>query len=116
MPRSRRVCSYCQQEMGEDEFKCKACGNLVEMKTVPAETTQMEEYEEDVLDRYSIGLLILIAIILPPIAIAIGGVMLFNDDPYKRDAGKMLVTGALLMLVIWAIILVSISGTLTIQF
>ena len=116
MPRSRRVCSYCQQEMGVDEFKCKACGNLVEMKTVPAETTQMGEYEEDVLDRYSIGLLILIAIFLPLIAIVIGGVMLFNDDPYKRDTGKMLATGALLALVIWAIILISISGTLTIQF
>lgn len=63
MPRSRRVCSYCQQEMGEDEFKCKACGNLVAMKTVPAGTTLMEENEEALLDRYSIGLLILVAIL-----------------------------------------------------
>ncbi|WP_402870828.1 hypothetical protein [Paenibacillus illinoisensis] len=116
MPRSRRVCSYCQQEMGENEFKCKACGNLVAMKTIPAETTQLEKYEEVLLDGYSLGLLILIAILLPPIAIAIGGVMLFNDDPYKRDSGKMLVTGALLVLVIWTIILISISGTLTVQF
>ncbi|MFK0521066.1 hypothetical protein ACINKY_02570 [Paenibacillus illinoisensis] len=86
------------------------------MKTIPAETTQLEKYEEVLLDGYSLGLLILIAILLPPIAIAIGGVMLFNDDPYKRDSGKMLVTGALLVLVIWTIILISISGTLTVQF
>ncbi|MGF9695481.1 MULTISPECIES: hypothetical protein [Paenibacillus] len=116
MPRSRRVCSYCQEEMGEDEFKCKACGNLVAMKTVPVERAQIEEYEEATLDRYSIGLLVLTAIILPPIAIAIGGVMLFNDAPYKRDTGKLLMTGALVMLVILVFIFIAGSGTLSISF
>lgn len=116
MPSTRRVCSYCHQGMAEDEFKCKSCGNLVVTKTAVPEQPHMTEYEESVLDRYSIVLLVLIVLLLPPVAITIGGVMLFNDSAYKQDTGKMLVTGGFVVMVILTFILFAGSGTLTFNF
>ncbi|MEC0127938.1 hypothetical protein [Paenibacillus pabuli] len=116
MPRTSRVCSYCHKGMAEDEFKCKSCGNLVATKTALPEQPNMTEYEEPVLDRYSVVLLVLITLFLPPVAMTIGGVKLFDDSAYKRDTGKILVTGAFVIMVILTIILFAGSGTLTIQF
>ena len=116
MPRTHRVCSYCHEDMAEDEFKCKSCGNLVATKTAIPEQPYMTEYEESVLDRYSIVLLVLITLFLPPVAMTIGGVMLFDDSVYKRDTGKMLVTGAFVIMVILTILLFAGSGTLTVNF
>ncbi|MHA7581353.1 hypothetical protein ACX12E_13270 [Paenibacillus vandeheii] len=116
MPRTPRVCSYCHEEMAEDEFKCKSCGNLVVTKTAVPDQPYMTEYEESVLDQYSMVLLVLITLFLPPVAVVIGGVMLFNDSMYKRDTGKLLVTGAFVVMVILTIILFAGSGTLTINF
>ncbi|UPK46147.1 hypothetical protein [Paenibacillus pabuli] len=101
--------------MAEDEFKCKSCGNLVTTKTVLPEQPYMLENDEWILDRYSIVLLVLMVLFLPPAAMTIGGVMLFNDNMYKRDTGKLLVTGAFVVMVILTIVLFAGSGTLTIN-
>ncbi|SEK19465.1 hypothetical protein [Paenibacillus sp. OK003] len=54
----------------------------------------MIENDELILDRYSIVLLVLMTLFLAPVAMTVGGVMLFNDNTYKQDTGKLLVTGA----------------------
>lgn len=116
MARTQRKCSYCHEGMAEDEFKCKSCGNLVATKTALPEQPYMTEYEESVLDRYSITLLVLITLFLAPVAISIGGVMLFNDSSYKRDTGKLLVTAGFVIMIICSIILFAGTGTLTFNF
>jgi len=115
MPRSARVCSYCQREMAEDEFKCKACGNLVETKTAPPERVYMQE-EGTPLDRYSIVLLVIMTLVFAPIAMTIGGVLLFHEDPYRRDTGKLIVTGSVVVMAILFLVFVVGSGTLTVRF
>ncbi|MEC0110497.1 hypothetical protein P4H27_26350 [Paenibacillus taichungensis] len=115
MPYTPRVCSYCHEKMAENEFKCKSCGNLVTTKTVQPEQPHMIENDELILDRYSIVLLVLMTLFLPPVAMTIGGVMLFSDNTYKQDTGKLLVTGAFVVMVILTIILFAVSGTLTIN-
>jgi hypothetical protein len=102
--------------MADDEFKCKSCGNLVATRTILPEQPYMIENDESVLDRYSMVLLVLMTLFLPPVAMTIGGVMLFNDNTYKQDTGKLLVTGAFVVMVILTIILFAGSGTLTINF
>ncbi|MCZ1267083.1 hypothetical protein [Paenibacillus tundrae] len=92
MPYTPRVCSYCQPEQ-----------------------PYMIENDEFILDRYSIVLLVLMTLFLPPVAMTIGGLMLFNDNTYKQDTGKLLVTGAFVVMVILIIILFAGSGTLTIN-
>ncbi|KOY13389.1 hypothetical protein [Paenibacillus xylanivorans] len=116
MPHTPRVCSYCHEKMAEDEFKCKSCGNLVATRTILPEQPYMIENDESVLDRYSMVLLVLMTLFLPPVAMTIGGVMLFDDNTYKQDTGKLLVTGAFVVMFILTIILFAGSGTLTINF
>ena len=104
MSRLSRECSYCHKPMAADEFKCKSCGNMVTTKTAKPEQPYMMGYEETVLDRYSIVLLVIITLLFAPIAMAIGGVLLFNNDAIKRDAGKILVTSSLIMVIIYVIL------------
>lgn len=104
MPRFSRECSYCHQPMREDEFKCKSCGNMVTTKTAKPDQPYMSEYEESTLDRYSMVLLVIITLFFAPIAMTIGGILLFNDYASKRDAGKILVTASLIMIVIYMIL------------
>ncbi|WP_145410522.1 hypothetical protein [Paenibacillus xylanexedens] len=114
MARTSRVCSYCEKPMGADEFKCKSCGNLVATKTAQPERSHMTEDYNPILDRYSIVLLVIITIFFPPIAIIIGGVMLFSDHPYKKDTGKLLVTSAIVFMIVFIFIFIG-TGTLTIS-
>ncbi|GGH59122.1 hypothetical protein GCM10008014_32410 [Paenibacillus silvae] len=104
MPRFSRECSYCHESMAADEFKCKSCGNMVTTKTAKPKQPYMLEYEESILDRYSMMLLVLITLFLSPIAVTIGGVLLFNDYASKRDAGKILVTAGLIMMIVHVIL------------
>ncbi|MGR6543139.1 hypothetical protein [Paenibacillus tundrae] len=109
-----RACSYCEKPMGADEFKCKSCGNLVATKTAQPERTHMAEDYSPILDRFAIVLLVVITIFFPPIAMIIGGVMLFNDHPYKKDTGKLLVTSAMVLMIVFIFIFIG-TGTLTIS-
>ncbi|WP_128101338.1 hypothetical protein [Paenibacillus sp. DCT19] len=74
----------------------------------------MTEDYNPILDRYSIVLLVIITIFFPPIAIIIGGVMLFSDHPYKKDTGKLLVTSAIVFMIVFIFIFIG-TGTLTIS-
>ena len=67
MPRFARECSYCHQPMGKDEFKCKSCGNMVTTKTAKPNQPYMVEYEESILDRYSMVLLVILTVFLRPL-------------------------------------------------
>ncbi|WP_434751754.1 hypothetical protein [Paenibacillus amylolyticus] len=104
MPRFSRECSYCHKPMGADEFKCKSCGNMVTTKTAKPEQSHMMEYEESALDQYSTGLLVIMTLFFAPIAMTVGGVLLFNEYASKRDAGKILVTASLIMMIIYLIL------------
>ncbi|WP_342555396.1 hypothetical protein [Paenibacillus sp. FSL R7-0652] len=104
MPRISRECSYCHEPMEADEFKCKSCGNMVTTKTAKPEQPYMAEYDESVLDQYSMVLLVLMTLFFAPIAMTVGGVLLFNDHAGKRDAGKILVTASLIMMVVYVIL------------
>ncbi|MEY8744923.1 hypothetical protein AB9M62_37190 [Bacillales bacterium AN1005] len=74
----------------------------------------MAEDYSPILDRFAIVLLVVITIFFPPIAMIIGGVMLFNDHPYKKDTGKLLVTSAMVLMIVFIFIFIG-TGTLTIS-
>jgi uncharacterized membrane protein YvbJ len=98
--------------MGADEFKCKSCGNMVTTKTSKPEQPHMMEYEQSALDQYSMGILVIMTLFFAPIAMTVGGVLLFNDHASKRDAGKILVTASMIMMIIYLILFFVFGGTL----
>ncbi|MCM3783038.1 hypothetical protein M3231_08615 [Neobacillus mesonae] len=102
----RRQCAQCGERLENNVFKCKNCGELAVKKSKTLNVNDLPGEDLFYLDGYSAILLILLTILLPPIAALTGTLMLFHDDGYRRDVGKLMVTGGLIMTVIYGVLII----------
>ncbi|MEK5058576.1 hypothetical protein ACFSVM_06100 [Paenibacillus shunpengii] len=100
----KRSCAGCGEPLDEHAFKCKNCGELAVKKQKSLDINELPGDELFYVDRYSAVLLVILTIVLSPIAILVGTFLLFHDDEYRRDVGQMMVTGGLIVTVVWAIV------------
>lgn len=100
-----RSCPGCGEPLDEHVFKCRNCGELAVKKQQSLDMNELPGEELFYLDKYSVVLLVILTIVLSPIAILTGTFLLFHDDEYRRDVGKMIVTGGLIVTFILAIII-----------
>ncbi|WP_211747607.1 zinc ribbon domain-containing protein [Paenibacillus sp. Marseille-Q4541] len=102
-PFIKRTCPYCKETVSSDAIKCSHCGEMI-TKQMPRQDVYASAGDVFYLDRYSSILLIIVTLVVPMAAIIIGSILLFHDDTYRRDTGKLMVTIAIILCIIYLIL------------
>ena len=96
------ACWHCSELADRDAIKCKYCGS-----TLVKQTTDARRYYPSEEEGTGLGVILLynVTLFIPLIGLIVGGIYVFNDDPYKRGRGT-----ALLLFAIGVIVLFYVLG------
>ncbi|QGQ96167.1 hypothetical protein EHS13_15425 [Paenibacillus psychroresistens] len=97
---SIKFCSKCNERLEVGALKCKYCQTpTIKAKKAPTTYNSQQTYGSG----KSYFLLYLVTFLIPFIGLIVGGIISFDDDPEKSEAGKGILIFGIIMIVVSAI-------------